>query len=104
MLSLSSVSFRSVELRATVIELRSCISGRVLFPHGAQGRSVRVAANDSSPGWKSVAHVGPTKQIMGFASARQIAEYAAKRAIYKGLEADEKPTRRPRLQIKGASP
>lgn len=47
-------------------------------------------------GWKWVAHVSPTKQIMGFASSRQIAEHAAKRAIDKSLEADEKPTRKPR--------
>jgi hypothetical protein len=41
-------------------------------------------------GWKWVAHIRPTKQITGFSSSKQLAEHAAKRAIDKTLEADEK--------------
>jgi hypothetical protein len=41
-------------------------------------------------GWKWVAHLSPTKQAVGFSSSKVLAEHAAKRAIEKTLEVEEK--------------
>jgi hypothetical protein len=44
-------------------------------------------------GWKWVAHIGHTKQITGFNTSKNLAVYAAKRAIEKALSAEDKRER-----------
>jgi hypothetical protein len=46
-------------------------------------------------GWKWVAHVSATKQTTGFSSSKDLAIHAAKRAIEKALEAEEKRNGKP---------
>jgi hypothetical protein len=46
-------------------------------------------------GWKWIAHLSPLKTQAGFSSLKQLAIHAAKRAIEKALEAEEKRKGKP---------
>jgi len=41
-------------------------------------------------GWKWVAHISATRQLTGFSASKEIAIHAARRAIEKALQADQK--------------